>query len=165
MKQLEEQRTKRFAVVRIRGTLDRSYSVKKTLDLLKLHKSNHCVLLDDRKTYRGMLQKAKDLITWGEPDAQTLKELLLKRGRTTGGGKFTEDYLKKNSNFTSIDQFIEKYLAFEAELSDIEGLKPVFRLHPPKKGHQRGGVKYPYTTGGALGYRANDINKLLIKMS
>ncbi|NHJ02226.1 MAG: 50S ribosomal protein L30 [Candidatus Heimdallarchaeota archaeon] len=161
----EDQRTKRFVVIRIRGTLDRSYSVKRTLELLKLHKSNHCVLLDDRKTYRGMLQKAKDLITWGEPDAQTLKELLLKRGRVIGGDKFTEDYLKKHTNFTSLDQFIEKYLSFEAELSDIEGLKPVFRLHPPKKGHERGGVKYAYTTGGALGYRADDINKLLIQMS
>ena len=44
------------------------------------------------------------------------------------------------------------------------GVKPVFRLTPPKKGHERKGIKKDYTVGGALGYRASDINKLLLKM-
>jgi large subunit ribosomal protein L30 len=112
-----------------------------------------------------MLQKAKDLITWGELNFETTKDLILKRGRLQGGKRITEEYIQKNSNFSSLDDFISKFLKFEANLSDIKGLKPVFRLHPPRKGHMRRGVKQPYTLGGALGYRGSDINYLITKMA
>ncbi|MFX0050549.1 MAG: 50S ribosomal protein L30 [Candidatus Hermodarchaeota archaeon] len=155
----------RLAVIRIRGTVDRSKSIKKTLQLLRLNKPNHCVIIDDRDTYKGMLQKAKDLITWGELNFETTKELLLKRGRLEGGKRITEEYIQNNSDFSSMDDFISKFLKFEANLSDIKGLKPVFRLHPPRKGHMRLGVKQPFTLGGALGYRGSNINSLITKMA
>ncbi len=157
--------SKRLAVIRIRGTVDRSLSVKKTLHLLRLTRTNHCVIVDDRDTYRGMLQKAKDLITWGELDSDTMKKLIINRGRLEGGKRITEDYIKNNTKFTSIDDFIDKFLKFEANLSDIKGMKPVFRLHPPRKGHQRRGVKQSFTLGGSLGYRGNEINNLISKMT
>jgi large subunit ribosomal protein L30 len=157
--------TKRLAVIRIRGTVDRNLSVKKTLQLLRLNRPNHCVIIDDRATYKGMLQRAKDLITWGELDFDSTKELILKRGRLEGGKRITEDYIKDNTNFENVDDFIDKFLNFKASLSDIRGLKQVFRLHPPRKGHKRGGVKQSFTLGGALGYRGSDIKELISKMS
>ncbi len=157
--------TKRLAVIRVRGSVDRSMSLKKTLELLRLNRTNHCVIIDDRETYKGMLQKAKDLITWGELDSPTMKELLLKRGRLEGGKRITEEYFQNKTKFVSLDDFINKFLKFEASLSDIKGLKPVFRLHPPRKGHKRRGVKKPFPLGGALGYRGNEINNLISKMA
>ncbi|MFX0013661.1 MAG: 50S ribosomal protein L30 [Promethearchaeota archaeon] len=157
--------TKRLAVIRIRGQVDRSMSIRKTLELLRLNRTNHCVIIDDRETYIGMLQKAKDLVTWGELDFLTMKELLLKRGRLEGGERITEEYLKNNTNFSGLDDFVKKFLRFEASLTDIKGLKPVFRLHPPRKGHRLRGVKQPFTLGGALGYRGNEINNLILKMA
>lgn len=156
---------KRLAVIRVRGTVDRSMSIKKTLHLLRLNRPNHCVIIDDRDTYKGMLQKAKDLITWGELNFETTKELILKRGRLKGGKRITEEYIQNNSDFLSIDDFVGKFLKFEANLSDIKGLKPVFRLHPPRKGYKKLGVKQPFTLGGALGYRGSDINSLITKMA
>lgn len=157
--------TKRLAVIRIRGTVDRNFSVKKTLQLLRLNRPNHCVIIDDRATYKGMLQKVKDLITWGELDFDSTKELLLKRGRIEGGKRITEDYIKNNTDFKNIDDFVDKFLHFKANLSDIRGLKQVFRLHPPRKGHKRGGVKEPFPLGGALGYRGSEIKNLISQMS
>ena len=157
--------TKRLAVIRIRGRVDRSLSIKKTLELLRLNRTNNCVIIDDRDTYKGMLQKAKDIITWGELDSPAMKELLLKRGRLEGGKRVTEDYIENNTDFSGIDDFIEKFLKFEASLTDIKGIKLVFRLHPPRKGHRRHGVKQPFTLGGALGYRGNEINNLILKMA
>ncbi|MFX1536333.1 MAG: 50S ribosomal protein L30 [Promethearchaeota archaeon] len=157
--------SKRLAVIRIRGRVDRSLSIKKTLELLRLNRVNHCVIIDDRKTYEGMLQKTKDLITWGELDSLTMRELLLRRGRLEGGERITEEYIKKNTGFSGIDDFINKFLNFEANLSDIRGLKQVFRLHPPRKGHKRRGIKQPFTLGGALGYRGNEINNLILRMA
>ncbi|MFW9903153.1 MAG: 50S ribosomal protein L30 [Candidatus Thorarchaeota archaeon] len=157
--------SKRLAVIRLRGRVDRSLSIKKTLELLRLNRINHCVIIDDRETYKGMLQKTKDLITWGELDSLTMKELLLKRGRLEGGKRITEDYIRKNTEYSGIDDFITKFLKFEANLSDIKGLNQVFRLHPPRKGHRRQGVKQPFSLGGSLGYRGNEINNLILKMA
>jgi large subunit ribosomal protein L30 len=45
----------------------------------------------------------------------------------------------------------------------VEGINPVFRLAPPRKGGYEG-IKRAYSVGGALGYRSKDINKLLERM-
>ena len=48
---------------------------------------------------------------------------------------------------------------------DGEGkLKKYFLLHPPRGGFERKGIKTPFTTGGALGYRGAKINDLIKKM-
>ena len=156
---------KRIAVIRIRGVVGRNYTIKKTVNLLRLNRTNHCVIIDNRPTYQGMLQKAKDVVTWGELTHDSVRNLLLKRGRLEGNKQINDEYIKNNTNFSSIDDFIAKFLSFDANLSDIKGLKPVFRLHPPLKGHRRRGVKYPHTLGGALGYRGAEINDLIEQMA
>lgn len=159
------QRTKRIAVVRIRGTVDTGYNVKRTMELLRLNRNNHCVIIDDRPTFTGMLQHAKDFITWGEVNEEAVKKLIEKRGRLAGNLRIDNDYVKNNSDFNSVDEFINKFLKFEAEISDIKDLKPVFRLHPPLKGYRGRGVKRSYSDGGNTGYRGEEINILLQSMS
>lgn len=157
--------TTRVAVIRIRSTIGRHQEIKKTVQLLRLHKTNNCVIIDDRDTFKGMLQKAKDVVTWGELDFVSTKELIAKRGRLTGDKSITEEYIRKNTRFSNIDDFVKQFLQFNANLDEIKGLKPVFRLHPPRKGHRSRGVKQPYTLGGALGYRGEHINQLITKMA
>ena len=50
----------------------------------------------------------------------------------------------------------------DCRLKDVEGVKPVLRLHPPVKGYE--GNKRSYVNGGALGYRGRDINALIDRM-
>jgi large subunit ribosomal protein L30 len=123
------------------------------------------VIIDDRETFMGMLQKVKDLITWGELDFLAMKELLLKRGRLIGGKRISDEFFQEHTSFSNIDDFITKFLRFEANLSDIDGLNPVFRLHPPRKGYRKRGVKQPFSLGGVLGYCGNEINRLVSKMA
>jgi large subunit ribosomal protein L30 len=48
-------------------------------------------------------------------------------------------------------------------LADVEGLKPIFRLTPPKKGFK--GKKYlAVGMGGITGYRGVDIKSLAVRM-
>jgi len=42
--------------------------------------------------------------------------------------------------------------------------KPFFRLSPPKGGFERKGIKKSFNEGGALGYRADKIGKLIARM-
>jgi large subunit ribosomal protein L30 len=51
----------------------------------------------------------------------------------------------------------------KVKLKDLKIIKPVFRLHPPKKGFKRS-VKKMFNDGGELGYRGPEINELLLRM-
>ena len=68
-------------VIRIRGTINVSKREKDTLRYLRIDKNNYATIIDDRPDFKGMLQKAKDWITWGEPSIETVKAILEKRGR------------------------------------------------------------------------------------
>lgn len=151
-----------YAVVRIRGSVNVKPKIKKTLRLLRLNRVNHCVLVRDTPQYIGMLKKAKDYITWGEIEKNTLINLIRSRGRLMGDIKLTDDYIKENTDFNSIEEFAESLLKGDIEYKSLKNVKPIFRLHPPYKGY--GGIKRPYSVGGALGYRGKDINTLLEKM-
>jgi len=48
-------------------------------------------------------------------------------------------------------------------LKDLPGVKPVFRLHPPRKGF-KGSIKKSYRAGGEAGYRGEAINDLIRRM-
>jgi len=69
---------KMVVAVRVRGLTGVRYDMKDTMTFLNLHRKNYCVLLEDTPSVRGMLNKAKDFITWGEANADTI-ELLKKR--------------------------------------------------------------------------------------
>ena len=59
-----------FAVLRLRGKGDLRREVKDTLRLLHLTRQNHCAIVPQDPTYRGMLQLVKDYVTWGEVDPE-----------------------------------------------------------------------------------------------
>ena len=151
---------KRIAVIRVKGRARTKENVEDTLRMLRLSRVNYCSIIDDRKTYEGMLKKVKDLVTWGEIDKNDFSLILKNRGEIEGRIKLTDDYIKKNTKYESIDDFANAFIDFKAELRDIPKLRPFFRLHPPRKGF--GGIKRTVSAGGALGRR--DIKGLIIKM-
>ena len=151
-----------LAVIRIRGTSHLSPDHRKTLDLLMLHKPNHAVFVAEDVQLKKMVEKVKDYVTYGEIDMETASALLEKRGRTKNGKRLDKKVLE-NMKVKNIEEIAKKILEGKASLRQLE-MKPVFRLSPPRKGHNRGGVKKSYAVGGALGYRASDINALLKKM-
>ncbi|NHJ49421.1 MAG: 50S ribosomal protein L30 [Asgard group archaeon] len=150
-----------LAIVRIRGSVDLNYNVKHALKLLNLTRPNHAVLVPNDSMHKGMLQKVKDTVTWGEINKATLKALIQKRGRVKGNQKITPKFLKERK-FETTNDFINALFTGKADMRRIEGLKPIFRLHPPRKGFKS--VKNPVTRGGDLGYRGEEINALLEKM-
>lgn len=150
-----------YAVIRIRGTINISKDIADTMRFLRLNKSNHCVVIPENPQYNGMLQKAKDYITWGEIQPETLARMLVTRG-SAAGEKITDSYVKKNSKFKSVIAFAKAVAKGDESMGSLNGLGPVLRLHPPLKGFE--GIKKPYTLGGSLGYRGEKINDLLTRM-
>jgi large subunit ribosomal protein L30 len=151
-----------YAVVQVRGVVKTRRDIKDTLKMLRLHHINHCVLVPDTPENLGMIRKVKDYVAYGEVDAPTVETLLQTRGRVLGDAPLTEEYLKTNSTYASINEFAQALAGGETKLRDVPGLKPVLRLHPPRKGHKT--TKRTFVQGGALGYYGQEINTLLYKM-
>ncbi len=123
-----------IAGILIRSLINKTPNQRKALDLLRLHTRLGCVVFKDTPSTRGMMHQVKDCITYGEIDSATFKLLQDKRGETR---------------------------------MDREGkahMLPVFRLHPPRGGFERKGIKMPFSLGGALGDRGAHIKELIERM-
>ena len=109
-----------------------------------------------------MLHKVKNYVTCGEISKENIALLLEKKGRLVGDKKLTDEYAHE-LGYKSLDGLSEATFKVEVEYSHLRKVKPVFRLHPPKKGF-KGKVKRSYAAGGVTGYRGEAINDLIKRM-
>lgn len=149
-----------IAVIRVRGTVNIKPDIKKTLENLLLFRPNTMAIVHDSQ--KKMVEKVKDYATYGTIDEKALTELLEKRAVTEEGAKVTADYLKakKISGFADL---AKKVLGGSMKLREA-GIIPAFRMHPPKKGWERKGIKVPFNLGGALGNRGEHMTELVLRM-
>lgn len=151
-----------FAVIRLRGSSEIDRRVKDTLAMMRLKSANNCVLLPETPDVKGMLQKAKDRITWGEVSKETLAKMLEKRLRRKGDDKRVDPkVLKELAGFDSFGSFADAVIEGKIKLHKQENLQPTFRLTPPSKGFKSIKEHFPR---GDLGYRGKEINELVERM-
>jgi large subunit ribosomal protein L30 len=162
LKQKDAER-KCFAVVKVRGTVSAQREARETLELLRLARTNHAILIDNRPAYMGMLYRVQNYVTWGEASKETVALMLQKRGKLAGGKKLTDEAMEK-LGYKSIDALAEAIANCKAEYQKLPNVQPLFKLHPPKKGY-KGKIKKSYNTGGEAGYRGEAINDLIKRMT
>ncbi len=136
---------KLFAVIRISGMVKVRRDIAETLDRLRLRRKYACVLVNDEKELKGMLEKIKFYVAYGFVDKETLINLIKERGQSVEGKIDAEK--------------IASGLMSGKGLLDF-GLKPFFRLHPPRKGI-KSKLQYPK---GVLGDNGSKINELIRRM-
>lgn len=151
------------AVVQIRGDVNMDYDVEDTLSMLNLHRVNHCALVPEHETFRGMITKVNDYVAYGEPSGEVVETLIRKRAEPAeGSGEIDDAWLAENTEYDSVEALAEALLAEETTLRE-QGLTPVLRLHPPRGGHK--GIKHPASQGGQLGkHTTEEIDQLLEAM-
>ena len=127
-----------YFAVRIRGAPGMKRKTQDTLKMLRMHKVNHGVLIWGDLSYMGMLQKCKDYIAYGEIDEKTLLRLLRARGKIEGNKPLTDEHIKNLTKYGNLKEFSKALLSGEIRYrtQDVYKIKPVFRLHPPRKGHR-----------------------------
>ncbi|MFH1199812.1 MAG: 50S ribosomal protein L30 [Candidatus Micrarchaeota archaeon] len=155
--------TSSFVAVRIRGSMETRTQVERTLTDMRLGRRNHCAFYKNTASSKGMLQKAKDFITYGDADAATAEKLIRARGQTMGGKPVTDEFVAANSAYKTIGELAKAIAEGNATLSSVKGMKPVLRLNPPRKGYG-GTIKQPFPKG-ALGNRKDKIGELLLRMA
>ena len=131
--------SKLIAVVRIRGQVGLNRQIVDTLGRLRLKRKYACVIVDsDKKEIFGMAKKLKDFVAYGEISEEILIKLVEARAQPSERGKKVE--AKK------IVEGIKK-----GEKYDKLGIKPFFRLHPP-----RGGIDAKVHFGKGKGVLGNN---------
>ena len=158
----QTEQIKPIVVVRIRGVISAQREARDTLTLLRLDHTNHAILIDDRPSYRGMLQKINSYVTWGEITKETVVTMLEKRARLVGNKKLTTEYLEK-VGFKTFEDLAEAIMTGKVEHGKLPFMTPLFKLHPPSKGF-KGNVKKSFKAGGEAGYRGEAINDLVKRM-
>jgi large subunit ribosomal protein L30 len=161
-KEQKEHPSKALIVVRLRGDIKAHPNVRKTFDLLKLTRVNHCVVIPKNVNYIGMLQMVKDYATWGEAEAKTLTKVITERGKLIGDKPITDAHIKASTTFATIADFATAITLGKAKYKELKEVKPLFRLHPPMGGIVS--VKRSFVIGGDLGNRGPAINALVERM-
>ena len=153
-----------FIVVRARSDVKVERSIRETMGYMNLTRVNHAVIIPDNPQYRGMLQKAKDYITWGEADKGTVESMLRHRGRMVGGAPLTDEAVAEGGVHDDIGAMASAIASGEGTVKDVPNMKRVFRLHPPRGSKGWGGIKRSHVNGGALGPRGDAIGALIERM-
>jgi len=134
------------------------------MQMLNLSRVNHATIIQETPQNEGMLHKAKDYITWGKIDVKTLESLLRNRGRLAGDHPLTDAAVSAGSQHENIEGFAAALASNDAKIRDVTGLKPIFRLHPPRGTKGWGGIKRSFAVGGALGNRGDAMGDLVTRM-
>jgi large subunit ribosomal protein L30 len=152
-----------LAIVRIRGHMRINHEIAETMERLNLTRANHCVIVPQTDEVQGMVQKVKDYCTFGPVSAAEIESLIRTRGRLVGDKPVTDEYLKTATKLGGIKDVAAAIEAGKVKWSKVEGVKPMFRLNPPKKGF-KGGTKRSYRAHGSLGDRGKAMPELIARM-
>ncbi len=135
-------------VIRISGMVNVSNEIEEALFRLRLRRKYSAVLIQPDKENLRLLIKLRNHIAYGEISPETLAKLISERGQP----------LKKSMKIDG-----EKILSQLGKKSLLDlGLKPFFRLHPPRKGIE---AKKHFGVGkGVLGNNGKKINDLVERM-
>lgn len=151
--------------VRLKGSSGLSPIVHDTLRSLRLGKKFHATIFEKSPATIGMLKRAKETITWGEPSKETIQVLLVQRGELESGKMLTGGFIKETfgvASFSSLVNLIAQGKISLRALSD-KGVRQFFRLHPPSGGFKKS-TKRSFRDGGELGYRGLEIDQLVKRM-
>ncbi|MDQ1280213.1 MAG: large subunit ribosomal protein [Thermoproteota archaeon] len=151
-----------FFVLRIRGEVGMREELEDVFKFLHITRKNHATIIKGTPSNLGMIQKIKDYATWGEASLETISIVLRGRGLVIGNKKLTDDYVKENLEYDSIDGLAKAIYELKVNFWKLDNVKPVLRLHPPRGGFRRQ-VRRSFP-GGELGYRGEAMNQLLKKM-
>lgn len=134
-------------VIRISGLVEIPEHMNETLFRMRLRRKYSAVLLKETKENLALLQKVRNQVAFGIISKETLIELIKKRGQSSDKKKIDADKVASQLDSKS--------------LSDL-GLKPFFRLHPPRGGIDSK-VHFPIRKG-VLGDNKDKINDLVRRM-
>ena len=124
-----------LVVLNLRGKIDSTDAVRKALGELKVERRFSATVVTDDGPTIGILRACKDFVAWAPVDAKLLTSLLKSRGMVSESKRLDEAALK-SMGFKKYEEFAEKIIKDGQRLSAQKGIRPFFRLSPPKGGYK-----------------------------
>ncbi len=135
-------------IIRISGLVDVSSDVNEALFRMRLRRKYSAVILADTELNRKLLVKVRNYVAFGKISKEDLSMLIEKRG-------ISIDKKKK----VDVKKVVEGFP--KSSFIDL-GVKPFFRLHPPRGGIDSK-IHFPVRKG-VLGDHKDKINELMRRM-
>jgi len=136
-------------VVNLHGKINSSAPVRKALSELKVERKFSASVVTDDPATVGMLKLCKDYVAWAPTDAELLATLLKKRGMVSETARL-DGHALTTMGFKKHEDLAEKMLKEQIRLSQVQGVRPFFRLAPPKGGF-RVSLRRQFSEKGMLG--------------
>ena len=123
-------------VLNLHGAINSSGPVREALEEMKVARRFSATVVPGDAPTMGALSLCKDRLAWAPIDADLLAVLLKKRGMVSATKALDPATLKK-LGCKDCEELAVKMVEGGIRLSAIEGVKPYFRLAPPKGGFKR----------------------------
>lgn len=123
-------------VIRIRGMVDVPEKIEQALFRLRLRRKYSAVLVDDNPESEKLLRRIRDYVSYGRISEKALEKLIASRGESLDGKKIDAKKVLEGLGKKKLQEL---------------GLKPFFRLHPP-----RGGIESKKHAGVGKGVLGNN---------
>jgi len=140
-------------VLNLHGAINSSDPVRKALGELKVIRKFSASVVGDDPATAGMLKLCKNYVAWTKADPELLTHLLKKRGMLSETKQLDAASLKK-LGFKSHVDLASKMIKGSLRLSAISGVRPYFRLAPPRGGF-KSSLRRQYSEKGTLGDNPN----------
>jgi len=136
-------------VVNLHGKINSTKAVRETLEELKLERRYTATVVPNDGPTLGALKSCKDFIAWTALDKPTLASLLEKRGMVSESRHLDRDSLARLGH-GGYEELADKIQKEGLRLSAVEGIRPFFRLNPPRGGFKKS-LHRQFSEGGMLG--------------
>ncbi len=138
-----------FLVLNLHGRINSSAPVRKALGELKVEKKFTATVVTDDAPTLGMLKLCKDYLAWAPLDRELLVALLKKRGMVSTTARL-DDAALVSMGLKKHEELAEMMMKEELRLSEVKGIRPFFRLAPPKGGFKTS-LRRQFSEKGTLG--------------
>lgn len=153
-----------LVAIRARGSAGLRHQIEAALNDLGLKRRHQAILLPDNPSTRGILNKLKDTLIWGQATEEILTSLLHLRSKVPGSGRLTDAEAKKMFGVEDVKALAKSLSTGELKPQELRrrGLSTTFNLHSPKGGFRS--LKRPAGKGGELGFRSESLKEVIEKM-
>ena len=132
-------------VVRISGLVEMPPAAQESLYRLRLRRKYSATLIKPTRDNLILLGKLRNFVAYGDINKETLKLLIDKRAKSLDNKKVDSAFIMENLEKKNLQSL---------------GIKPIFRLHPPRHGIDSK-IHFPK---GVLGDNKEKINELIRRM-
>jgi large subunit ribosomal protein L30 len=120
-------------VVNLHGLINTPREARRALIEMQVERKFSATVVTDDPQTMGELKRCKDYVAWSPVDQELLSALLKSRGKVSET-RVLDDKALKDLGYKKHEELAGAMMKEGKRLSAVEGLRPFFKLSPPRGG-------------------------------